>query len=351
LEEYSLSEIPSFGEPSVATILSHTFLLPACIMADTSRLGISVASPFTVFAQRVYFWLWLGSEHRTAMLDLYRVSWTLQTLLGVPARLSALNYLVTMTPACFDPTPVTDCFNTFIGCIRVTNGKVTDIRGLEQLAMVSVLCCLHTLSYLTVMDTVVSVEDVRQRYTKAFPSEANFDGLPFSHILGTIHTVFYQTRKFRVGFPTCMTQMTLITWRACLGWRDHWWEDGKPSNDERVAVADALRGWARHPWRVQWNDYKPSGDQHIIVAYALAKLARFEYRRRGHWKVPRWLLRFASHSLAQYPLPPTPVITNCLSIIAIDLGCKFTNTTTACERCVYTQQTSTFLTSGQCAAR
>ena len=271
------------------------------------------------------------------MLDLYRVSWTLQAPSDVP-ELSVLNYLVTMTPAEFDPTSVIDCFDTFIGCVKVTDGKITVIQGSEQLATVSTLCCLHKLSYLIAMDTVVSVESVRQRYTRAFPSDMKFDGLPFAHTLGVIHTVFYQSRKFRGNLPTSMAQTTLFTWRAQLATRNHWWEDGGPSSDERVLVADvsATCGTAGRAWRVQWEDYKPSNDEHVIVSRALAKLARFEYRRRGHRKVPRWLLRFAFHSLSQHTLPPTSVIADCLSIVAIDLGCDISNTTTPCERCVYT---------------
>ena len=338
LEEYRRrSKIPSYmREPGIVSILLYISLLPAvCLLVDISHLWIAITLPFTLFARRACFWLWQGSGQRTATLDLYRISWMLQTSLDVPARLSALNYLATMTQTPFDTTLVIDCFDTLIGCVKVTNGKVTIIRGLEQLATVSALCCLHTLSHLAVMDTIVSVEDVRQRYTRAFPSGANFDGLPFSHTLGVVHTVFYQTCKFREGLPTSVDQMTRITWRAQLAWQDYWWEDGKPSNAERTLAADSRRRQPRQAWRVQWKEYEPTSDEHIVVARALSKLARFEYRRRGHRKVPRWLLRFAFHSLSQHPLPPTSVIVNCLLIIAIDLGCDFSNTKTRYERYVF----------------
>jgi len=331
-EHYYTQMLPFFRESDYTTMLLHILLLPVCLLADASRLWIAFTLPFTSFAPRVYFRLWQGSEQRTVTPDLARISWTLRTSPDVPARLSALNYLVTMTPAHFDTTLVIDCFDTLIGCVKVANGKVTIIHGLEELATASSLCCLHTLSYLTVMGTIVSVEDVRQRYTKAFPSKVNFNGLPISYTLGTIHTVFYQSCKFRVGIPTSMDQMTLITWRARLAWQDRWWEDGKPSNDERAIAADVLKREVRKAWRVQWKNYKPSSGEYIIVARALAKLARFEYRRRGHRKVPRWLLRFAFHSLSQCLLPPTSVIANCLSIIAIDLGCDLSDTTTPDER-------------------
>jgi len=339
-EEYHHSdESSTTGIPrGVVAILSYILLLPFSLLADAGRFSITIASPFIIFARGSFFRLWLGSEHRTAMLDLHCISWTLRTSPDPPTRLSALNYLKTMTPARFDTSTIVDSFDTLIGSVKVIDGKVTVIQGLEQLAPVSALCCLHTLSYLTAMGMVVRVEDVRQRYTRAFPSDVNFDGLQFSHALGAIHTVFYQTNKVR-GIPTNMGQMTLITWQAQLPLQDHWWEDGKPFNDERAIIADALSEWApRKAWRVQWGDYKPSSGEHIIVARALARLARFEHRRRGQRKVPRWLLRFAFHSLSQYPVPPTSIITDCLSIIAVDLGCNFSSIASSHERCVYSRR-------------
>ena len=37
----------------------------------------------------------------------------------------------------FKPTLVADCFNVFIGCVNVSNRKVTIVQGLEQLTTVS----------------------------------------------------------------------------------------------------------------------------------------------------------------------------------------------------------------------
>ena len=311
-EHRSSGSLSFIREPGVGTIRSHIFLLLVCLLADVVHLCIAITAP----VQRAYFRLRHGSGQQTATLDLYCISRTLQTSLDIPTRLSALNYLANVSQTPFDTPLVIDCFNTLIGCVEVTNGKVTMIKGLEQLATASALCCIHTLSHLAVTDTIVNVEMVRRRYTRVFPPGANFDGLPFSYTLGAIHTVFYQPSKFRVGFPTSMVQMTLITWRAQLALQNRWWEE-------------------RRAWRVQWEDYEPSNSEHTIVSRALTKLAQFEYRRRGHRKVPRWLLRFAFHSLSQNPQPPTSVIINCLSIIAIDMGCNLANTTTLHERCVY----------------
>ena len=70
------------------------------------------------------------------------------------------------------------------------------------------------------------------------------------------------------------------------------------------------------------------------------------YWRTRCQKVPRWTLRFALHSLSLYPMPPTSAIADCLSIIAIDLGCDVSNSgfTLLDERCVHTREINITLT-------
>ena len=289
-------------QDDIPPALLCTPLLPVYFLVDACHFLQLVAWPFTTSAQRVYRGLWQGLEQEKAVLDLHCISWTLQTSLEEPVRLSALSYLAGTTLVHFDPTIFVNCLDILIGCINVTNGKVTVTRGLEQLATLSALCCLHTLSPLTTIDP--TVEDLRQRYTSIFPPETNFYGLPFSHILSAIHNVFYQTYKLYAVFPAHVDQISLITWRS------------------------------RQFQRIQWKDYKPPVETQIVVARALSMLALFEYRRRGNKKVPRWLLRFAFHSLSQDPLPPTSVVVNCLSMIAVDLGCRVEITATSNERCV-----------------
>ena len=309
---YSQVDMPWFIKaPDVSSALFCIFLLPVYIFVDAYRFLLAIIWPFFLFAQRVSFWLRPRFEQQTAVLDLHRISWTLRGSIGGPGHLSALNHLATITLACFDSTLVADCLDILIGCVNVTNGRVTITQGSEQLAMLSALCCLHTLSHLTAIDP--RIEDIRHRYTTAFPPNTSFDNLPFSHTLGAIHSVFYQPHRLHMVFPIHMDRITLITWRV-----------------QQVQ------------W-VQWKDYTPSSNEHIIVAHALTRLTWFEYKRRGY-KVPRWLLRFAFHSLSQDPLPPTPVVVDCLSIIATDLGCFASNTTILDRRCVYIWKKLTFLT-------
>ena len=269
----------------VACTLSGAFCqLPVALFIDTFSLVRGIFQPLVNFARRVHTRFpgapstpGPGSEQRTAVLDLQCISWMLRTSLDKAVHLSALESLATMMPlADFDHTLVTYCFNVFIGCVKVTNRTVVITQGLEQLATASVMCVLRTFSHLSVMDPMSGVlEDIRQRYNTVFPSETYFEGFTFYHTLGAIH---------RLLNP----------------------DEGRLQQD-----------------RIEWQDYKPSVREYVIFAHALAKLARSEYQRRGPWeeKVPRWILRFALHSLSLDPQPPTSVVVDSLSIIATDLGC------------------------------
>jgi len=103
-------------------------------------------------------------------------------------------------------------------------------------------------------------------------------------------------------------------------------------------------------WRLlcfQWSDYKPSTNEYSMVASNLVKVARFGYQGGPQAKVPRLILRFALHSLSLCPPPPTSIIADCLSIVAIDLGCDVPDTgaTASNERWVCIRQTYNTLTS------
>ena len=285
---------------NIVTSLTSILLLPIGLIVDSCRAVIWV---FIALPRGVYILLQRGSKERTAVLDLHCILWTLRTSVDEPVRLSTLSYLATAPLAHLDPTLVVDCFDILFGCVKAIEGTVTIAQGLEQLATVSALCCLHTLSHLAIMNPTPRVfGNIHRRYTQAFPFETNFNLLPFSHILGAIHSVFYLTRMIRVQRPKTpmWSGLPMIHFRR----------------------------------RVQWEDYKPSNDEHVVVSHALTKLAKLEYQRRGSRDVPRWLLRFALHSLSQSPLPPTSVVANCLTIIAIDLGHDFPRTETFDERCV-----------------
>ena len=185
------------------------------------------------------------------------------------------------TLANLDPTLLMDCFNTLTSCIKVTcddygGVQVVVVRGLEQLAMVAALGLFNAISYRLGTDLTPRVlGDLRRRYTKVFPEHTNFQGHRFHHSMSAIHCMFFQSRKHQAFL---------------------------------------------------WNAYKPSANEYTMVSRNLVNLARFEYKRTPRGKVPCWILRFAFHSPPLGTIPPASVIADCLSIVAIDLGCDVPST-------------------------
>ena len=259
--------------------------LPMWLVVDSCRV---VFWPFVLFARMVQ----RRSERLAGALDQCCISWTLRTSLDGPVRLSTLNYLSTMTLVDLDPAIVVDCFDILFGCIMIIEGKITVAQGMEELAAVSALCCLRMISHLTITDPKSRVlGNARQRYGGTVGTWVDVITPPLSPALGIMHYMFNRVVEY---FPR--------VW----GW-------------DRLHV-------------IQWEGYEPSNNEHAITAHALIVIARFERRRRG--KVPRWLLRFALHSLSRSPPPSTSVATSCLSIIAIGLYRDPPATTILGDRCV-----------------
>ena len=280
-------------------------------VAGAGSLGVVISvMPVLLFGRTMYHQIMDPSslqtdvpDQHTIASDLRCISWVLQTSLDKMVRLTALKGLAPLlsVPTNFDPALVAYCFDAFVSCVVVENCKVMVVQGLEQLATVSAECFFHTFSHLWVTDpTSSTLQDVHQRYTKVFPANTDFCGHQFSHTANAIHRVFIR------------------------------------SGD---------------PQRFKWGDYKPPVDEHAIVARTLIKVVRFKYQTMRQGKVSRLILRFALHSLSLDPLPPTPIVADCLSIIAVDLDCDVSNTsaTTLDEKYVHISQMTISLTVNQCA--
>ena len=211
-----------------------------------------------------------GPDSQTTALDLRCISWMLQTSLDTAVRLSTLKHLATMAALDkVDPTLATECFNAFVGFVKAgADHEVVIGQGLEQHATLSAQGLLSSLSQLLGADpTSHVIEDLRLRYAQVIPTRTNFRGY---HIMSATHYWFTQS-------------------------------------------------WQR--WPSQWSDYKPTAHEYTMVSRNLVNLARFEYQKRTLYpKVPCWVLRFALHSLSLDPQPPTSVVADCLSIVAIGLG-------------------------------
>ena len=224
------------------------------------------------------------------------ISWTLQTSLDKPIHRNALEHLATFTELTgLDPTLVADCFNVFVGCVSLSGDELVIMQGLEDLAVVSASCFFRTFHHLWVTDPTSSVlADLRRRYNRVIPYWTDLSGFPSHHIIMMTHGSVHE----------------------------HW----------------------VHCSSLQWDNCKPSAQEHIVFAHYLVKLAWAQHQRRkrafqqGHTltkaEVPRWILRFALHSLSLDPPPLTSVVADCLTIVAIELNCDVSNIVTLDKRYV-----------------
>ena len=273
--------------------LSLPIILLICLAIDTyhltrAMLRVSVANALGWFL-RMHGW-----DPQATTLDLQCISWVLQTSLDKTVLLLTLRLLITMImPASFDPDLISACLNVLACCVSNVSGKVVILQGSEELAELSVMCCLSMLYHTTTFDPTSSVfKGVRRLYTKTFPIETDFRNTPSYHRFCIIHNIFHPSYKL---------------------------------------VEHQLEYHTDYRPQIRWRDYKLSGPEHVV----LIRLAQFEYHRKQHKKVPRWILRYGHHVLSLVPLPPVPFVADCLFIVAMDLGCTASITPSPDERYVH----------------
>ena len=286
--------------------VSYTFLFFFAVFLapfhDAYRIGQAILRFFVSISKKVYHWLMgrhrracrlsmgtssirtLGPDQQAIRLDLWCISWILQTSLDTAIHLSAFGHLTSMSALTFHPTLVFDCFNTFIGCISTNNGKAVIIQGSESLATASANCFLRTLHYLATMDpTSSSLARLRLHYNEVFPSQLDFASFPFHSTMTEVH---------------------------------------------------ALAGRFGNPRDIKWHNYRMTIHEHIPFAQRMLQAAQEGYQQTDCRKVPRWILHSALYFLSLSPVSPPSVVANCLTILAIDLGCNVPDTTVSDERCV-----------------
>ena len=288
--------------------------IPHAFAIDTHHLGRAMMWQLTALlvslGHGVHNWLCgttftpaQKSDQQTTVLELRCISWMLQTSLDKAVHLLIMKHLATITTlANFDPTLVMDCLNTFMSCIKVdiNTHEVVIVQGLKQLAATSALCLFNTLSHLMVMDPNSSlIDNVHQCYVKVLSPQADFHGHQFYHTMNSIRCLFVQ------------------------------WQERRDFS---------------------WDEYKPSTNEYTMVASNFVKIAQFGHQRVQKLKVPRWVLRFTLYSLSLDPPPPTPVVADCLLIIAIELGCDMSNTGNVAsdKRYVHTSEMTIALILNQC---
>jgi len=216
------------------------------------------------------------SDRAATVLDFRCISWMLQISLDRRINELTLQFLsLILTLPGFETTIVADCFDILIGCVSVIDEKsVVVLRGSERLAEAAATCLLNAILHSSVVDPESDVlKDVRRRYDRTFPPGVDLLSLPFHHTISGVHSLF-----------------------------------GRPD----------------HPKNPGWKDVDPSTAQNLPLAHNLVKVAWSCYQKSGigDWReVPRWVLRFSLHSLLWDPEPPASVISDCLMIVATDLGC------------------------------
>ena len=169
-----------------------------------------------------------------------------------------------------DPQLAITYAKVLLECVDVREGPVTERPRLDHLASAASICLLRTLSCLD--RNAVSVRDILEHNALTIPPGAAFEGFQCRHTVSVIRAM--------------------------------------------------LAGHKRR--QLDWKDYKPRSTEHSLLANTLGHvlLAR---PQPVDPEVLRWNLDFVLHSLSQDPPPRASVISACLSIIAIDLGCDISS--------------------------
>ena len=303
---YSMSNAPK----TLRSFLLTIFVAPAI---DAFCLGRSIFLLLVAFSKKVYYrsfggmiYRWFvdtsprtrGLDRQQITSDLRCISWLLQTSLDKDVHLSTLKRLALMSEfSHFHPSLVADCFNAFVGCINVINGKMVTTQGLEQLAIASASAFFRTFHNLAVVNpTSEDLADLHRRYHATFPSGVDFTGLAFHTTMTAIHTL-----AGRFGNP-------------------------------------------RYIW---WDKHRRSSQEHTPFSQRMVQAAKAEYRQMRHREapcVPRWVLRSALHFLHLGSVFPPSITADYLTIIALDLGCDAPDAARQDERCVHIRRIFTFLT-------
>ncbi|KAF9780449.1 hypothetical protein BJ322DRAFT_293868 [Thelephora terrestris] len=275
-------------QPYVASALFIALVFPTAIYRigrATTRVSSQVLVGACGLFCRACCWLQREQivEEQVAMLDSRCILWTSQTSLDKPVHHSIVRYLATIPKLHnFDPTLVTLCYNVFVGCVSITDGKVVIVEGLDEPAAASIRCLFRTFHHLMATDPTSSVLcNLFLCYQTNFPHRVVSTVLPFYATMMTIHLLVDRGKNL---------------------------------------------------YEVSWDNSSPSIPDHVAITQDLVKAAMVEYKQRS--KVSRWILRFVLHSLSMDPPLPASAVADCLTIVAIDLDCDISDITFLDERYV-----------------
>jgi len=218
-------------------------------------------------------------DQHVAVMDFHCILWMLQTSSHSSINQMTLRYLSSIpTSPGFKATITADCFKLLTTSISITkDNQVMVLKGLEQLAERAAACLLSTISHTLIVDPKSKVlKEVYEQYNNTFPYAVDLQGLPFCYTISGVHSLF-------------------------------------------------SRG--DYPEGLNWEGVDPSTPENVLLAHSLVKVASLcsqglALGQGGQENVPDWVLQFSLHCLLWSPKPPVSVITDCLSIVAIELGCE-----------------------------
>ena len=282
------------GVSGWGTVCCALLLPPVLLIALTIDV---LQPPFHILvklARSVY--AWYGSpvpgqvlDSWVTELDFHCVSWILRTSSDITIKELAIDFLKTiLLPSTLNSstnaTILANSFNIFSSCFVVGNADRIFANGLEHLAGTSAMCVLLTYSsVLTTEPSSAAIGNVRHQYERVF-ANSKMASRPLPVLVRVVH---------------------------------------------------ALLDWNWNSMTIDWRRHNPPVDELIPFSRALSQVAQSHYKTH-HSSVPAWMIKFVFRFLSQKPLPPTSVVVDCLTLIAIELECEISdvNGMEFTERCV-----------------
>jgi hypothetical protein len=261
------------------------FAFPILLWTDILALIRSLSTFIRLSVRSIYTWVLVAwrrdpplphigrdEEYEIHVLDSHCVMWMLDTSMDRNLHQVALGFLGALRIlTTSNPSLLTGCLNVLSNCVRIDRrGNAVLSQGSEELGRAAAMALLRMVAHFSVMIPAPSaLRDLRQKYRRIYPMDTDFGGISFRHTIEVIHKVFH------------------------------------PGPDHYL----------------DWKDYEPSPSEHTSMARALTLFIWSGLVREGPWcRVPQWALGFVLRSLIQDTLPPSPVIADCLLMVAEKIG-------------------------------
>jgi len=321
-------------DTTVASVVIVSTLFGAIFYASIAVAGaVSVDCPYQILGAQLFRSLWrnirnnilrtksqkapqsksqLGPAHaldgEVTILDFRCISWMLWTSLDRRINGLTLKFLDSvLTHPGFNDGVLADCLNVLTNCVSGTDGgRVVVTRGSEQLAEMGAVCLLRALSHRLVKEPISSIPEGLHQWHNVIPRW-------LYRWLGISRMGLYQRYKAVPGdlyqqYKGVFPPMDMLS--------------NLPFYHTITAVHSLITGDS--PDHLNWDGVDPSTPESLWLAHNFVKIAWYQ-KNKGLGsgdQVDRWILRFSRHYLLLDPEPPLSVTADCLSIVAIELGCN-----------------------------